>query len=440
MKLVSTDSLLSSRVYLTVFDRVTYSQVAWTPQDIESIRMSLARQLKFIIMIKGHVVVAASHLLESELAQEILCSHPRLFSEGIVVPALRSEFQTFEQFLDTKLSEANDAMEYSGAKKKDTAKMLDETVALAVRWEVSQASRWFQKRMIADIEDGHSLLRSCLRQNRIITPSGISEKIAAVPRLGRNDVYQIAKGTGDKGFWNICGNYTDFIYYLSGARAVDSEGVLPQENLMDFSLSDMIGGKTNLSDMEVFFKMFVDIVKSATHTHFPVDLLDAMDIEDALDLHHIAVNQDFIAKYNRIQEITKEGLALQDPERLVLLMEELEQYEMDLHSQYQRAIDAELPRYYRDSKRSAVGKLLNAIASLLIPWYGAPANARDILVSGLELGRKRDIAQSITKRIDRCAKACLSVADRGDASSRPVLLRFIKEIGRKYADKLPGGQ
>ena len=139
------------------------------------------------------------------------------------------------------------------------------------------------------------------------------EQIAAVPRLGRNDVYRIAKSTQDKRLWEVLANYADFIYYLSGAKAVDSEGVLPQENLMDFSLSDMAGGKTHLSDMEVFFKMFVDIVKSATHTHFPVEVLDALSVEDTLDLHHVAVNEEFTEKYNRIQEKTKEGLALRDP-------------------------------------------------------------------------------------------------------------------------------
>ena len=116
--------------------------------------------------------------------------------------------------------------------------------------------------------------------------------------------------------------YADFVYYLSGARAVCSEGILPQENLMDFSLSDLVGGRTNLSDMEVFFKMFVDLVKAATNTHFPVDLLDALSIDDILDLHSLAVDERFVEKYNTIQEKTKEGLAIRDPERLVLVMEE----------------------------------------------------------------------------------------------------------------------
>lgn len=439
MKLVPGNSLHGSRVYLTIFDRITYSQVAWSAQDVEDIRRSLERKLKFIILIKGHVVIAASHLLESELAHEVLLPHPRLFTEGIVVPALRSEFLTIEQFLDAKLAEAQGASEYSGAEKRDIAKMLDETVSLAAQWEVAKTSSWFQQRMVADLKDEGSLLRSCLRQNRTIVPPGIAERIAAVPRLSRNDVYQIAKSTQDKRLWEVFSNYADFIYYLSGAKAVDSEGVLPQENLMDFSLSDMAGGKTHLTDMEVFFKMFVDIVKTATHTHIPVEVLDALSVEEALDLHHVAVNEDFTEKYNRIQEKTKEGLALRDPERLVMLMQELEQYENDLHTQYQRAIDAELPGYLRDSKVSSVAKLLNAVASLLVPWYDAPGDARDILVSGLELGGKRRLATTIQRKLERCVKACRSLTDRRNSASHPVLLRFMQAISRKYAEKLIGG-
>jgi hypothetical protein len=438
MELVSTNSLHGSRAYLTVFDRITYSQVAWSPQDVADLQRSLERQLKFIILIKGHVVIAASHLLESELAHEILLPHPRLFTESIVVPALRSEFQSFEQFLDAKLAEVRGASEYDGAKKRDVAKMLDQMVSLAARWEVDKTSSWFQQRMVADLKDESSLLRSCLRQNRVIASPDLAKQIAAVPRLGRNDVYRIAKSTQDKGLWELLANYADFIYYLSGAKAVDSEGVLPQENLMDFSLSDMAGGKTHLSDMEVFFKMFVDIVKAATHAHFPIEVLDVLCVEDVLDLHHVAVNEDFTEKYNMIQAKTKEGLVLRDPERLVMLMQELEQYENDLHTQYQRAIDAELPGYFRDMKVSSVGKLLHAVASLLIPWYGAPESTKNIVVSGLDLGGRRQLATAIEQRVSRCLDTCRKLTDRRGSEAHPVLLRFMQHIGRKYAKTLIG--
>ena len=437
MELVSGESLISSRVYLTIFDRVTYSQVAWSDEDVDAIRQNLERQLKFLILIKGHVVIAASHLLESELAHEILLSHPRLFSEGIVVPALRSEFQTFTQFLDARLAEGKEPPKSSRSEICDIAAMLDATVASAVLWQVDQASQWFQQRLIADLRDEQSLLYSYLRERRVIVPPSVAEQIAEIPRLNRNDVYQISKQTQDKQLWDILSNYADFVYYLSGAKAVESEGVLPQENLMDFGLSDLAGGKTHLSDIEVFFKMFVDIVKTATHTHFPVDVLDALNMEDALDLHHVAVNDQFIEKYTLIQEKTKEGLTLHDPERLVMLMEELEQYEIDLHSEYQRAIEAELPGYGRGRKAATGGKLLSAVASLIIPYWGAPGSARDIVVSGLELGNQKRLSQNISRRMVGYANACKKVVDRRDIGSRPILLKFVEEISQRYAKKLP---
>jgi len=437
MELVSGDSLISSRVYLTIFDRVTYSQVAWSDEDVIAIRQSLERQLKFLILVKGHVVIAASHLLESELAHEILLSHPRLFSEGIVVPALRSEFQTFTQFLNARLAEGKEAPKSTRSKICDIAATLDTTVASAVSWQVDQASQWFQKRLIADLQNEQSLLYSWLRERQVIVPPGVSEQIAEIPRLSRNDVYQISKQTQDKQLWDILSNYADFVYYLSGARAVESEGVLPQENLMDFGLSDLVGGQTNLSDVEVFFKMFVDIVKMATNTHFPVDVLDALDVEDALDLHHVAVNERFIEKYTLIQEKTKEGLTLHDPERLIMLMEELEQYEVDLHNEYQRAIEAELPGYGRGRKASTGGKLLSAVASLIIPYWGAPGSAKDILVSGLELGNQKRLSQNIGRRMAGYANACKRMVDRRTIGSQPILLKFVEEISRRYAEKLP---
>ena len=86
MKVVRPEDITDSRVYFTEFDRTTYSQVAWTEDEVEEIKRSLERKLKLLALVKGHVVVAASHLIESELAHEILLSHPRLFSEGVVVP------------------------------------------------------------------------------------------------------------------------------------------------------------------------------------------------------------------------------------------------------------------------------------------------------------------------------------------------------------------
>jgi hypothetical protein len=346
------------------------------------------------------------------------------------------EFAGFEEFLNLKLSEGRESAQYEGGMRREMAQMLDSQVALTVKWEVGQTSEWFKERLLSDITDEQSLLRSCLRESGAIIPSSLVSRIRAIPRLSRRDVYTSAKETGDKNLWNIVCEYADFVYYLSGARAVCSEGVLPQENLMDFSLSDMVGGRTNLSDMEVFFKIFVDLVKTATCTHFPVDVLDTLTIDDILDLHSVAVEDRFVEKYNMIQERTKEGLAIRDPERLVLLMEELEQFEQQLHEEYCTAIEKELPRYRKDLKTLEAAKFLNATASLVIPAWGLVTGSKDVLVSGLEFAGMDRIANLAQRRIESRVNACERLLDRTGLEGKPILLGFVKRLQERYAKKM----
>lgn len=436
MRSVSPDSITASRVYFTEFDRITYSQVAWTADDVESIRRSMERKLKLVTLIKGHVIIAVSHLLESELAHEILFPHPRLFSEGVIVPALRSEFTGFEDFLNSKLTEGKESDLYDGNTRRDIAQMLDSEVALTVRWEVDQASGWFKEQLLSDIMNEHSLLRSILRERGVVLPSSLTSQIGEISRPSRQDIYLLAKKTGDRNLWDIMCQYADFVYYLSGARAVRSEGVLPQENLMDFSLSELAGGRTHLSEMEVFFKIFVDMIKVTTHTHFPVDVLDSLSIDDVLDLHAIAVEDRFVDKYNMIQEKTKEGLSIRDPERLILLMEEMEQFERELHNEYSKAIEKELPRFYSNKKKTKTAKFLNATVCLIVSPWGVAATVKDFLVSGLEIAGMERIASETKNRIKQRLKACSRMVERSGHENKPILLEFVRRLQKRYAEKM----
>ena len=208
---------------------------------------------------------------------------------------------------------------------------------------------------------------------------------------------------------------------------------------MDFSLSDLASGRTRLSDAEVFFKMFVDLIKAATHTHFPLDMLDALSIDDVLDLHSVAVEDRFVDKYNAIQEKTKDGLAIHDPERLVLVMEELEEFERQLHDEYRVAIEKELPRHFRDRKKSKAAKFLNATASLFVSPWGITTGAKDIVMSGLELAGMGKIATTTQNRVQRRLKACSRLLDRTKDEGKPVLLGFMKRMQERYAEKILGG-
>ena len=71
MKCIDSTDLKIPKVYFTEFDRVTYSQVAWTAEDVEEIKHNLERKVKLLGLIKGVIIIATSHLFESELAQEL---------------------------------------------------------------------------------------------------------------------------------------------------------------------------------------------------------------------------------------------------------------------------------------------------------------------------------------------------------------------------------
>ncbi len=438
MESVKPEAILPSRAYFTEFDRVTFSQVAWTDADVEAIRRNVERKLKLLALLKGHVVIAASHLLESELAHEVLLPYPRLFSEKVIVPALRSDFSGFESFLDAKVAEGKEAEKYSGSTSREMAQMLDSETALSVRWQVDQTSEWFKKRLLSDLTEKGSLFNSWLRRANVDVPLDLISRISDSPRLSRQDVYLLAKNTGNKNLWEAVSEYADFLYYLSGARAVCSEGVLPQENLIDFTFSDMATGRTHLSELEVFFKIFVDLVKAITHTHVPVDLLDALSIDDILDLHHLAVDDRFVEKYNAIQVRTKEGLALSDPERLVFLMTELAEFEQSLHSEYQAALDLELPRYLRNLKAAKTQKVANATGKLLVPLWGNLDGAKEILVSGLDLIGRKKLNDAVGNRVRKGMNTFDRLLDRTQTEAKPILIEFVRQVQKRYADKVVG--
>jgi hypothetical protein len=433
----------ASRTYFAEFDRTLYSQVAWATEEVDGLRAGLERKLKLLGLVKGHVIVPASHLLESELAREIVFDCPELLSKGVIVPALRQDFASCEAFLESKRADPdhNEATLYEASTVRDMAQLIDATAHIEP-WHVGTTSTWFQDRLLADLDDDKSLLQTTLRRRAFVLPAEFRPRVANIERMSRGAVYKVARevttGAKSTALWELLCSYADFLYYLGGARAMHSEGVLPQENLLDFSVRELASGGTRLSEFEVFFKIFIDVVKAATSTHFPLDLLDALSLGDVVELHEIPVSREFVEKYNMIQLKTKEGLELHDPERLVLLMEELDQFEVDLHQNMEASIERELPGRLKHQKKGDAASFLHALASLLVPYYDAPGAARDIVVSALRVAGWRGVADSIENRIRDGVYALSSLTLDHRPATKPILLRFVERLKRQYIEKLGG--
>lgn len=91
------------RAYFSQFDRTTYVQgQLHTEEDIREFTLRLERRVKLLALIKGHVIVAASHLLESELAREFLSRNREAVERGVLVAAIREHTPTMADFLAEK--------------------------------------------------------------------------------------------------------------------------------------------------------------------------------------------------------------------------------------------------------------------------------------------------------------------------------------------------
>jgi hypothetical protein len=438
MKSVAPDELIIHRAFFTEFDRYGDPTRWSTEKEMQAIRILLERHLKLLILTKAHVVIAGSHLLESPFAHAMLIQHPRLLESRTVIPSIKDEHPSAVEFLKYKREEYRDKQTspYHSTMADEAASIID-SLGTNVRWTLSDNSGWFRDRLANDLDDDKSLIRLSLRREGIILPQSLTENIRAEQNLSRDTVARIVAATKIPQLIDILKNYADLVYYLSGARTVKSEGVLPQENLIDFSLSELAGGKTRLSEQEVFFKLFLDIVKTKTCTIFPADFLDAISIEDAIDLHNVAIAREFTEKYNIIQLKTKEALDIRDPEQLILLLGELDEFETELHYEFNLALDRELPTRVKEEKQRSAGRVLQAVASIFIPGYN-PDAYKEVVVSGLRWMGRDAVARSIEERIQNGLAACGSALENTSLLERQVLLDFVDHMKKKYQEKMFG--
>jgi len=326
---------------------------------------------------------------------------------------------------------------YSGEGQRDIAQLVD-SAGLIVRWNPGRTSGWFKRRLLQDLRDENSLVRLYLTKHGLSIPQEIYADLERPTTLSRGLVYKATQRHNNVTFREIINGYADFLYYLSGARAVHSEGVLPQENIVDFALPDLQDDRCPLSEHEAFTKIFVDAVKAATSTHFPTDLLDTLTIPDTLHLHQVGIHESFIQKYNAIQEMTKAALEISDPERLVLLMRELVAFEGDLRREFSEAISSELPASLRQLQFGRFATFVHALANLIIYPYGFTVGLKDVVISGLRVLRRDALAADIRGRIDERLGVLRRRAAEALGGEQPALLHFVDELKSEYLRHLRG--
>jgi len=362
-------TLKGPRSYFTSFD----PEIIARTSDVDSLKIEVERKLKLLLLVKSIVVCPASHLA-SDLAFSIFRDSPILLNQGLVIPALRSDKGSLEDVFQEARNREN----------KDAISLFKENVVKTVSWDLVDNSSWFRQRFLAELTDERSVIRRHLKETAKSCIENLVRQIEAEPLLIRESITDSTLGFEPKER-EILLNFRELLYHMSGARVVNCESALPQENYIDFDLADMASNRTRLSEEQILWKLFVELaMDSVQHYAIPVELIDALSFAEIIEIRKPLLDAKFQDNYDRLLMQAVTGIP-RDEAELVLSAAKLEEIRCNIALTFKSVFDKELPYFLKKRALRGVGSFRGVTASLalgaigLIPVVGLAATIISML-------------------------------------------------------------
>lgn len=368
------------RAYFTDFD---YGIVQFKHHK-EAYRREVERRLKIILLTKNTVVCAASHLTH-EFAYDLFKDNPILLSENMIIPALRKDKEHITDYLDDE--------KVKGILKENMKGFYEDYVNRVVDWELVENTVWFRENLLKALNNE----RSVLRRNLINLPG---EKLgSAIGEIEKSDILPrelILESVSD---WpsreqKILLNFVNLVYHMSGARVVNCESTLPQENYIDYSLADYSKHRAMLSDTQVFLKIFFEFAFETLYRNtLPVELLDVLSFEDIYHLKKPIENSSFSKKYDELIQTSIQSIRESEtnPDEEVYDIEETLKMLEQISETFEEIFKQELPEFLKKKHRETTEELRKSSLSLeigvvgLVPYVSNIATALSLLSSSREV-------------------------------------------------------
>ena len=362
MTKINPNDLDGARTYFTGFD--TKSYVTKNKQVQQEI---LERTLKVLLLTKNKIVFGASHL-KNDLAIDLVQKEPLLFERNLIIPALRNEHNgDLSKVINSTKIDSTLFNTYVGWDLKDNTTWFREQILNGFKYENSILRNNFQYTNKKDIKSIVNMLDNSKYFDREISDANITDYIHE----------------DDLKSFNM---YQNLIYNISGARVVNCESSLDQENMIyDYSLSDIENRKVFLSDVEIFHRIFVEQVFNTIHKKnsiFNISFIDALEFSDVIDLREKIDDTNFISKYSEL--ITKSSELIEKKDFIDLYsLEELLSISDSIHKNFKTDIENEVDKYLnrqqRDRDDKAIWEPIYNIIKSLNPMSSYTDNGENIL-------------------------------------------------------------
>ncbi len=363
----SPSELPDPRVYFTDCDLVTQSLFKITKTE-------LITKLKVLSLLNQKVVVATSHILESNLAFKALDAEKLLLRKGVIVPALRSEFRKFDDYVKKRRRRLRRFVIGSKAKSSKLIKRADrllnaksdflaENVKEVVAWDVVSTSEEFKIGVINDLKSPSSLLHKYLNLPKNVLDTMIS-KIMSSEQLSRTDIERIVASLPlppQKQLLIL--NNANLHYFLAGSHAVKSDTVTHYNNAVDFlkdkvSRSFILKKSRKCYSPEATFDIFLDVLE------IPHDSIQRLTDEQILKIRKDPITWKFREKYNKILSLVREGRTTEARE---LTTTEYSQIKTEIKQTIENEVEKEIRRdriVYQVRRGVRKASYLSAIVSI----------------------------------------------------------------------------
>lgn len=379
MERIDQKNFCGPRAYITDFDYKT----VYRKSNKSAYKRKIERKLKVTLLTKNIIVCAASHLTH-KFSYEFFKDNPSLLNKSMIIPALQEDKQHIvDYFKEKKIKKSS---------REEMSRFYEDNANKVVNWELIDNSTWFKNNLIKELNNQNSVIRrnlAKLPENKILN---IIDEFGSQEILSRGFIIKTVAQLPRNEKRNLL-NFTNLIYHMSGARVVNCESALPQENYIDYNLTDISQRKTILSETQIFWKIFLELAfETMFKENIPLELLDQLTFEDIYYLRKPIENSTFRKSYDDLIKKSIEVIGKDNPDELLFDMAELLKIKELISERFREVFANELPekmKERRGQKINELGKnslsLSVGMAGLFYPQISTIKSLKDLLTSSPEL-------------------------------------------------------
>jgi hypothetical protein len=358
MERINSINLTGANAYFTNFD----NRIVSTTTNVEGLKKSVERTLKVLLLTKNNVVCAASHLT-NDFTYQLLSENKILLEKQLIIPAFRADkTEISELFISKKIKES---------KRKKYIDFYKDNVSKTVLWELLPNSNWFRDTFVQGLKTKGSVIQKNLKSLTDKQLSLLIEEVSQKEVLDRDTIDVLSKDF-DNETRLILRNYRELVYHMSGARVVNSESTLPQENYIDYSLTDFRNRNIQLSELQVFWKIFIELLYEALNKpKLSEELLDILSFEDIANIRQPILETNFVENYNNFYKVAVSSISKKNENDILFDLKELMKIKYNLEDSFKEVFEKELKSYFKKRAISGGKGLLKNTINMgvgFIPW------------------------------------------------------------------------